>query len=89
MTADELKTINEGLEASKTAIQESSRDVENLRKEIKDLQEQKRLAILYRDENEKDWWELDIDDKEKSLISILEQIKITYPEIQMDISSIE
>lgn len=89
LTADELKTLTEGLEASKTAIQEFSRDIDNLRKEIKDLQEQKRLAILYQDENEKDWWELDIDDKEKSLISILERIKTDYPEIQMDISSIE
>lgn len=89
LTADELKTLTEGLEASKTALQEFSRDIDNLRKEIKDLQEQKRLAILYQDENEKDWWELDIDDKEKSLILILERIKTDYPEIQMDISSIE
>lgn len=89
LTAEELKTITEGLEASKTALQESSRDIENLRKEIEDLKEQKRLAILHQNELKEGLWELDIDDKEKALISTLEQIKINYPVIQMDISSIE
>jgi len=53
------------------------------------LKEQKRLAILHQNELKEGLWELDIDDKEKALISILDRIKIDYPSIQMDISSIE
>lgn len=89
ITAEELKTINEGLEASKTAEQECSKVIENLKKEIETLKEQKRLAILHQNELKEDLWELDIDDKEKALISILDRIKIDYSSIQMDISSIE
>ena len=89
---DSLKTqkdLNEAIQASKTAASECEKDVENLKRELKDLSEQKRLAILYQDEDKEGYWEFSITPKENELISILERIKIDYPELKMDISSIE
>jgi len=34
-------------------------------------------------------WDLSINEHEKKLISILNQIKLDYPELKMDISTIE
>ena len=50
-TLELQKGLDEAIQASKTAAQECERDVENLKRELKDLSEQKRLAILYQDED--------------------------------------
>lgn len=83
------KVVEEALQASKTAASECEKDVINLKKELKDLCEQKRLAILYQDELKDGLWEFSITPKENELISILERIKSDYPELKSDISSIE
>lgn len=83
------KSLDEAIQASKTAASECERDVEILKKELEDLKEQKRLAILYQDEDQNDLWDFSITPKENELISILERIKIDYPELKMDISNIE
>ena len=88
-TLELQKGLDEAIQASKTAAQECEKDIENLRRELKDLSEQKRLAILYQDEDKEGYWEFSITPKENELISILERIKIDYPELKMDISSIE
>lgn len=89
---DSLKTqkdLNEAIQASKTAAQDCEKDIVNLKKEIEDLKELKRLALLYQDEDKEGLWEFSITHKENELISILERIKTDYPELKMDISSIE
>ena len=89
---DSLKTqkdLDEAIQASKTAASDCEKDIVNLKKELKDLCEQKRLAILYQDELKDGLWEFSITPKENELISILERIKFDYPELKSDISSIE
>lgn len=89
---DSLKTqkdLDEAIQASKTAAQDCEKDIVNLKKEIEDLKELKRLALLYQDENKEGLWEFSITPKENELILILERIKMDYPELKMDISSIE
>lgn len=89
---DSLKTqkdLDEAIQASKTAASECEKDIANLNKEIEDLKELKRLALLYQDESKEGLWEFSITPKENELISILERIKSDYPELKMDISSIE
>lgn len=89
---DSLKTqkdLDEAIQASKTAAQDCEKDIVKLKKEIEDLKELKRLALLYQDESKEGLCEFSITSKEKELISILERIKMDYPELKMDISSIE
>ena len=88
-TLEAQKHLDEAIQASKTAASECEKDVEILKKELEDLKEQKRLAILYQDEDQNDLWDFSITPKENELISILERIKIDYPELKMDISNIE
>ena len=83
------KSLDEAIQASKTAASECEKEVVNLKKEIENLKEQKRLALLYQDEVESNLWDFSITPKENELISILERIKTDYPELKMDISSIE
>ena len=56
---------------------------------MKDLSERKRLAILNQEEIEDKLWDYSITSKEQELISILERIKNDYPELKLDISTIE
>lgn len=88
-TLELQKGLDEAIQASKTAAQNCERDVVNLKKEIEDLKELKRLALLYQDESKEGLCEFSIAPKENELISILERIKMDYPELKMDISSIE
>ena len=88
-TLEAQKHLDEAIQASKTAASECEKDVEILKKELEDLKEQKRLAILYQDEDQNDLWDFSITPKENELISILERIKTDYPELKMDISNIE
>lgn len=86
---DAQKQTDEALQASKTALSSYERDIKVLENEIKDLKELKRLALLYQDKSKEGLWEFSITPKENELISILERIKMDYPELKMDISSIE
>ena len=88
-TLELQKGLDEAIQASKTAAQNCEKDIVNLKKEIEDLKELKRLALLYQDESKEGLCEFSIASKEKELISILERIKMDYPELKMDISSIE
>ena len=88
-TLEAQKHLDEAIQASKTAASECEKDVEILKKELEDLKEQKRLAILYQDEDQNDLWDFSITPKENELISILERINTDYPELKMDISNIE
>ena len=51
-TLELQKGLDEAIQASKTAAQDCEKDIVSLKKEIEDLKEQKRLAILYQDEVE-------------------------------------
>ena len=83
------KDLDKAIQASKTAAQDCEKDIVSLKKEIEDLKELKRLALLHQDEDKEGLWEFSITPKENELISILERIKMDYPELKMDISSIE
>ena len=81
--------LQEAIRDAETALQSDKRDIENIRKELKDLSERKRLAILNQEEIEDKLWDYSITPKEQELISILERIKNDYPELKLDISTIE
>lgn len=83
------KTLDEALLASKTAAQVCEKDIEILKNELEDLKTQKRLAILNQKSLKEGLLEFSINDKERELISILERIKLDYPDLKIDISSIE
>ena len=81
--------LQEAIRNAETALQSDKRDIEIVRNELKDLSERKRLAILNQEEIEDKLWDYSITPKEQELISILERIKNDYPELKLDISTIE
>ena len=81
--------LQEAIRDAETALQNDKRDIEIVRNELKDLSERKRLAILNQEEIEDKLWDYSITPKEQELISILERIKNDYPELKLDISTIE
>ena len=81
--------LREAIRDAETALQNDKRDIEIIRNELKDLSERKRLAILNQEEIEDKLWDYSITPKEQELISILERIKNDYPELKLDISTIE
>lgn len=66
-----------------------SNEIAELQRLVKDLQQRKRLAILNQDEVQDGLWDIDISPAEGKLIRLLEQIKTDYPELSIDIATIE
>ena len=81
--------LQEEIRNSEEILKSDLRNIETIKKELKDLSERKRLAILNQDEIEDKLWDYSITPKEQELISILERIKNDYPELKLDISTIE
>lgn len=86
---NEQNALDEAIQASKTAAELINKDIKILENEVNDLKERKRLSILNQNEVEDDKWDFSITHKENELISILERIKLDYPELKLDISTIE
>lgn len=63
--------------------------IEGLKEDLKILQGRKREALLREKEVENDLWELDVSNREKELIEILKRIKIDYPDLSIELSTIE
>ena len=87
--SDKVFQLQEAIRDAETALQNDKRNIEVIQRELKDLSERKRLAILNQDEIEDKLWDYSITPKERELISILERIKNDYPELKLDISTIE
>lgn len=87
--SDKVFQLQEAIRDAETALQNDKKDIEIVRNELKDLSERKRLAILNQEEIEDKLWDYSITPKEQELISILERIKNDYPELKLDISTIE
>lgn len=81
--------LQEEIRNSEGILKSDLRNIETIKKELKDLSERKRLAILNQEEIEDKLWDYSITPKEQELISILERIKNDYPELKLDISTIE
>ena len=81
--------LQEEIRNSEEILKSDLRNIETIKKELKDLSERKRLAILNQEEIEDKLWDYSITPKEQELISILERIKNDYPELKLDISTIE
>ena len=86
---DEQNALDEAIQASKTAAELINKDIKSLEDEVNLLKERKRLSILNQNEVENNMWDFFISPKENELISILERIKMDYPELKLDISTIE
>lgn len=71
------------------AIETLKPRLESLKEDLRILQERKREALLREKEVENDLWELDINNREKELIEILKRIKIDYPDLNTELSTIE
>ena len=81
--------LQEDIRNSEGILRSDLKNIEIIKKELKDLSERKRLAILNQEEIEDKLWDYSITPKEQELISILERIKNDYPELKLDISTIE
>ena len=81
--------LQEDIRNSEGILRSDLKNTETIKKELKDLSERKRLAILNQEEIEDKLWDYSITPKEQELISILERIKNDYPELKLDISTIE
>ena len=81
--------LQEDIRNSEGILRSDLKNIETIKKELKDLSERKRLAILNQEEIEDKLWDYSITPKEQELISILERIKNDYPELKLDISTIE
>lgn len=81
--------IEKSVEMTKNRKKDLEVEVAALEKEIKELKEKKRLAILHQNENAVEGWEFFITPHEKELISLLEKIKMDYAELRGDIATIE
>lgn len=78
----ELKEIEKGIETEKPHLSE-------LILELDKLKEIKRTALLENWKEDSNLWELPLSVKENELILILNRIKMDYPDIKVDISTIE
>ena len=87
--SDKVFQLQEEIRNSEEILQSDKMNIETIKKELKDLSERKRLAILNQEEIEDKLWDYSITPKEQELISILERIKNDYPELKLDISTIE
>ena len=87
--SDKVFQLQEEIRNSEEILQSDKRNIETIKKELKDLSERKRLAVLNQEEIEDKLWDYSITSKEQELISILERIKNDYPELKLDISTIE
>lgn len=76
------KSCEEALAALKPQIKE-------LEAQLKELSERKRLALLNQEEYQEGMNEFSITPKENELISILERIKMDYPDLKTDFANIE
>ena len=86
----ELNSINEAIRDAKTALLSISQEQDSTRKELERLKELQRVAVLANENSsEIELWDLSIDEHEQKLISILKEIKSDYPELRIDISTIE
>ena len=86
----ELNSINEAIRDAKTALLSISQEQDSTRKELDRLKEVQRVAVLANENSsEIELWDLSIDEHETKLISILKEIKSDYPELKVDISTIE
>ena len=81
--------LQEDIRNSEGILRSDLKNIETIKKELKDLSERKRLAILNQEEIKDKLWDYSITHKEQELISILERIKNDYPELKLDISTIE
>ena len=79
--------------ASENVLKESMKALEtkitSLAEEIERLKKIQRQALLEENEIKQGWWDIYISPKENELISILNKIKLDYPDLKTDIATIE
>lgn len=89
----EAEKLNADLLTSRNSLEEAldalKPQIKELEGQLKELSERKRLALLNQEEYQEGLYEFSINPKEVELISILEKIKLDYPELKVDFATIE